>query len=145
MLRVAVVILVIMLAYACVYSLMDVISPKIMTGSAFKALTGKELSSLDADCLKALLGTARRTGVFALTTTIAGFFVLFAGFQKAQKWAWWAMLIVGGIAWLWGLIENIVIGDNINSIMMAIGAVLLLLGVLLPVKEFFAGGAGATE
>ena len=138
MMRIAVLILVIMLAYAGIYSLMSIFVPKLVMESIFSAITDKPLSSIqDAGYLKALLGRQMHTGIYALTTVIAGFFVLFAGFQKAQKWGWWGFLIVGGIAWLWGLIYSIVIADNFNIIFMLIGTVLLLVGLFLPFKSFF--------
>jgi len=138
MMRIAVLILVIMLAYAGIYSLMSIFVPKLVMESIFSAITDKPLSGIqDAGYLKALSGRQMHAGIYALTTVIAGFFVLFAGFQKAQKWGWWGFLIVGGIAWLWGLIYSIVIADNFNIIFMLIGTVLLLVGLFLPFKAFF--------
>jgi hypothetical protein len=138
MLKVAVVILVIMLAYGGIYSLMSIFVPKAMMGSAFNARTGKALDSVqDADYLGMLVGTHRQLGLYALTTTIAGFFVLFAGFRKAQKWAWWSFLVVGGIAWLWGMISAIIIVDKVNMPLQIIGMVLFLVGILIPIKAFF--------
>ena len=138
MMRIAVLILVIMLAYAGIYSLMSIFVPKLVMESIFSAITDKPLSSIqDAGYLKALSGRQMHAGMYTLTTVIAGFFVLFAGFQKAQKWGWWGFLVVGGIAWLWGLIYSIVIGDNLSIIFMLIGTVLLLVGLFLPYKSFF--------
>ena len=144
MLKVAVIVLIVMLAYAGIYSLMTIIAPNLMMGSTFKAATGKALDSQDPD-FKVLLGGQRLAGVFALTTVISGFFVLFAGFRKAQKWAWWAFLVVAGIAWLWGLISSITIVDKMNMILYIIGTVIFLVGLLLPIKEFFVKGAEKTD
>jgi uncharacterized membrane protein len=66
------------------------------------------------------------------------FFVLFNAFNKAAQWAWWAILIVGGIGWIYGLIVQILEGDMMNMTLHIIGIVILALGLLLPVKEFFA-------
>jgi hypothetical protein len=133
-----------MLAYAGIYSIMNLIAPKVMVGSAFQAMTGEKLESVqNAGYLKILLSGQRNMGLFALTTVISGFFVLFAGFRKAEKWAWWAFLVVGGLAWLWGLINAIIIGDKLNIPMELIGTVLFLVGLLLPVKVFFVREAEA--
>ena len=148
MLKVAVIILIVMLAYGGIYSLMSIIVPKVIMKSALEATTGKTLDNAQDDgYMKALTGGRRNHGLYALTTTIAGFFVLFAGFRKGQKWAWWAFLVVGGIAWLWGLLYSIVIVDKVNIPFMAIGMVIFLVGLLLPIKEFFAKRAegGAKE
>jgi hypothetical protein len=148
MLKVAVVILVIMLAYGGVYSLMNIFVPKAPLKSAFESATGKTLDSIagaDAHYLKALVMSQRYMGVYALCTTIAGLFVLFAAFSKAKKWAWWNMLIVGGIIWLWGLIYSAAIGSTMNLVMHIIGIVLLILGLIIPIKEFFGGTAESAE
>jgi tellurite resistance protein TehA-like permease len=76
-------------------------------------------------------------GIFALTTSIAMLFVLFVGFKKGQKWAWWAFLFVGGISWLYGLAMQIAERDMMNLVGHLIGTVLWLLGILLAVKVFF--------
>lgn len=138
MLKVAVIVLIVMLAYAGVYSLMSLIVPNLMMESAFKAVTGKTLGNVeDAGYLKIMQRGQRLAGLFSLTTVISGFFVLFAGFQKAQKWAWWGFLIVADTAWLGGLIFSIVVADKMNIILYIIGEVISLVGVLLPIKEFF--------
>lgn len=139
MLKVAVVVLIVMLAYGGIYSLMNIIVPKVIMKSSFKAVAGEALDTVkDANYLKALLGSYRGMGVYALATVIFGFFVLFAAFRKAQKWAWWSFLVVGGIMWLWGLINTIVVVDTVNIILHAIGMVIFLVGLLIPVKAFFA-------
>jgi len=139
MLKVAVIILIVMLAYAGVYALMTVIAPKVIIESSFKAVTGESLDSVkDAGYLKELSLSHRYMGIYALGIVILGFFVLFAGFRKAQKWAWWALLIALGIAWLWGSINTIAVVDTGNLIAHIIGMVLFLVGIFLPVKEFFA-------
>ncbi len=138
MLKVAVIILVIMLAFAGVYSIMSLVTPKILGESVFQSLTGDSLESIqDAGYLRAILSWERSVGLFALATVISGFFILFAGFRKAEKWAWWAFLVVGVMVWAWGLINALLIGDKVNSLMELIGLVLVLVGVFIPVKAFF--------
>lgn len=138
MLKVAVIILIVMLAYSGIYSLMSIFAPTVIIKGALTAITGKTLDNArDDGYLKALKGGQRNHGLYALTTTIAGFFVLFAGFRKAQQWAWWSFLVVGGIAWLWGLVCSIVIVDTVNIIFMIIGMVIFLVGLLIPIKAFF--------
>jgi hypothetical protein len=65
------------------------------------------------------------------------FFILFMGFKKTQRWAWWAFLLVGGIAWIYGLVMQIGEGDMMNLVGHLIGIVLWLIGILLSVKTFF--------
>jgi len=139
MLKVSVIILTIMLAYAGVYTLMAIFVPKVVAGSAFKAATGETLDSIqDAKHLGFLLRSQRMIGQYALASVIASFFILLGGFQKGRKWAWWSFVIGGAVCWLWGVINALVIVDKVNLPLQSVGAVLWLLGVILPVKVFFA-------
>ena len=141
MLKVAVVILVVMLAYACVYSLLGLIVPKVLLGSSLKA-SGKSVEQAEKDGYLGIIATGQRNvGVFAMASVISGVFVLFAAFRKAQRWAWWAFLAIGGIAWVGGLLITIGIGDTTNMILHLVGLVVFLVGLLLPVKEFFGGAS----
>lgn len=138
MLRIAVIIMVAMLVFAGVYSFMSIFAPKLIAGSGFEASTGTTLDSIRDDAyLKSYLYANRTSGIFALGTTIAGFFIIFTGFRKKEQWAWWAVLIVGGLVWIWGLVNGLIVGDTFNSIMYLVGTVLVIVGLLVPVKIFF--------
>lgn len=139
MLKIAVVILVVMLAYAGVYSLMCIVAPKAVLKNTVQASTEKTLDDAQNDgYLKALTVIMRNLGALALAGIIAELFILLTAFRKAQKWAWVALLIACSVGWLSGLIINIAIGDKTNMILHLIGIVVFLVGLLLPVKEFFA-------
>ncbi|MGB9597477.1 MAG: hypothetical protein ACPL7B_14440 [Candidatus Poribacteria bacterium] len=138
MLKASVVILVVMLAFAAIYSLTALITPKAVLKSTINASIGKTLDEAQsAGYLRAITIVMRHLGGIALAQIIAGFFILFAGFRKAQKWAWFGLLIAGCVGWLIGVIVNIVIGDMTNLTLHIIGFVIFLVGVLLPVKHFF--------
>jgi hypothetical protein len=138
MLKIATVLLVITLAFAGVYSIMTIVVPETTIAGTFQAYTGKDLDSIgDQGYLNVLLASVRHVGSFALATVIAGFFFLFGAFRKGELWAWWAMLLVGGLAYGWGLVNYILIGDQFNLIMHAFGTGVLLLGLLLPIGVFF--------
>ncbi len=137
MLKVAVVILVVMLAYATVYCLLGLIVPEVALKSNLGA-RGKTVDEVRNDGYLGIIATSQRNiGVFALATIISAFFVLFAGFRKAEKWAWWAFLVVGNVAWVGSLIINIAIGNTTDAILHIIGTVVGLVGIFLPVKVFF--------
>jgi hypothetical protein len=146
MLKAAVVILIIGHVFAGIYSLTAIIIPGVMLKSTFEAVTGKTLDSVqDAGYLKVTLNRYRTAGLYALTTTIFGFFVLFVGFRRAQKWAWWTLLVGGGIALLWGLVNYIVVGSKLHILLQAVVMAIFLVGILIPIKAFFGKAAGAQE
>jgi hypothetical protein len=136
--KVATIILVIALAYSGVYAIMVISATQFIVGSSFEGITGKELSSVqDQGYVTTLINVGRYMGVFALTTVILLFVILFTGFRNTEKWAWWAILFVGVGIWAYGIITNILEKDTLNSLLHIIGAVIFLVGILLPVKVFF--------
>jgi hypothetical protein len=138
MVKVATIILIVMLVYAGAYSIGNLIVPHVFVSSSFLIITGEELKDVQNEgYLRAYLGANRTSSLFALVTVIAGFFILFGAFRKKEKWAWWGFLIAGGIAWIWGVAFSIIIGDTFYLTMQLIGLILLLVGILLPVKAFF--------
>ena len=138
MLKTATAFLFIGMLFAALYSLVLVVSPQTIANSTLEARADTSLESLqDKGAGETILVYTRHTGIFGLSSSIAMFFVLFSGFKKGQKWAWWAFLFVGGIAWIYGLILQISEGDMMNLIGHMIGVGLWLIGILLPLKTFF--------
>jgi hypothetical protein len=138
MLKTASAILLIGLLFGTIYTLVIIVSPQTVANSTLKARADMTLENIqDQGAAETIVVYARHMGVFGLTTNIAMFFVLFMGFKKAQKWAWWAFLFTGGIAWIFGLVTQISEGDMMNLIGHVIGIGLWLIGILLPIKVFF--------
>ena len=138
MLKTSSVILFIGVLFAALYSLVIIVSPQTVANATLKARSDTNLANIqDPGAADAILVETRHMGVFGFCISLAMFFVLFAGFKKGQKWAWWAFLIVAGIAWLFGLVMQIIEGDVMNLVGHLIGTALWLIGILLPIKGFF--------
>lgn len=140
MLKTASIILLVGLLFGALYGAVLFISPQTVVGSRLKA-NAEWQNPVVAD---EYLAEARHLGAFALATTIGALFILFAGFKKGQKWAWWALLFMGIFGWCYGLARHIIGGDVKNLIGHAIGAALFLIGILLPIKVFFSKKTAAT-
>jgi hypothetical protein len=52
-------------------------------------------------------------GVASSAVSIAAIFILLAGFSKAQRWAWWAILTTGGIVVGFGTVVNFAISNRV--------------------------------
>jgi hypothetical protein len=142
MLKVSVIVLTVMLAFAGLYAVLLIASPATIADGTLQARAGIALASVpDKGTVETILVQTRHVGVMALSVTIASFFVLFAGFAKKVRWAWYCVLVVGLIVWGYGLVVQALEGDIFNMIMHLVGIVLLAVGVLLPVKQFFGKGA----
>jgi hypothetical protein len=139
MLKVATILLVIMLVFAGLYALLVTFIPQFIAGSTMEARAGKAMGAItDADCADAFVIQTRHLGVMAVAVTIAMFFIVFAAFRKGQPWAWWCCLIAGLIVWGYGVYIQASEADIMNLVLHLVGTVLLLLGVFLPIRSFFA-------
>jgi len=138
MLKVGTILLTVCVIFAFVYGLLLAISPSTFVGSTLEARGETFEAAKDTGVGQAFIIQTRHLGVFGVCISIALFFVIFNGFNKGAKWAWWAFLIVGGIGWVYGLILQIMEADMLNMLLHIIGIVIMALGLLLPVKEFFA-------
>jgi len=138
MLKVGTTLLAVCVIFSCLYGLLLAISPATFVSSTLEA-HGETYEAVKATGTgEAFIIQTRHLGVFGACISIALFFVLFNGFNKGAKWAWWAFLIVGGIGWIYGLILQIREADMLNMVLHIIGIVIMAFGLLLPVKEFFA-------
>jgi lipoprotein signal peptidase len=136
--RVATVILIVTFAFAGAYALLTIALPELIEGITFQAVTGGRLTELqDMGVRRAFRIVSRHEGLFALTTVIPSFFILFTGFRKSERWAWWAIFSTGILAWGWGIADSLTHGGYVNFWLHILGVVIMLVGLLLPMKEFF--------
>ncbi|MBS3771656.1 MAG: hypothetical protein V5A47_12430 [Bacteroidales bacterium] len=139
MLKTAITIMIVVLVFSALYDLFLIASPQTVGGSTLEARSELILDDIDEEGVaETIVIYTRHLGVFGLCITISLFFILFKGFRKGEQWAWWAILIVGLIAWGFGLITQIGEGDTLNIILHLIGIILFLAGIILPIKVFFA-------
>ena len=129
-LRIAVIILGVLLACAGILSLAKFVS---------EARTSRSLNNAkDADCLEELRVMRREMAGLQLAIVAAGFFILFGGFLKAQKWAWYAFAVVGGEVFIDVSVLRIVKDAAKADITFStIGVAMLIAGMLIPTNIFF--------
>jgi hypothetical protein len=138
MVRVSTVILTILLALSAGYSIAVLVSPTMVLEGDSLAITGKSYQELlQPDAVRVALVHIRHMEVFALTATMSGFFIVFAGFRRVEKWAWWALLALGIVAWGYGSVLNLAIDNTFDSVVFLIGLVVFMLALFLPIRRFF--------
>ena len=71
-------------------------------------------------------------GLVFLANAVAIIFIAMMAYKQAEKWSWWCMLFIGAFPLLAGTME----WDLINP-WIIIGWVLLILGLFIPIKDFF--------
>lgn len=138
MLKVCTIILLVLFVLTALYSLVDVIAPRITLEGDFHAITGKSFEGvLEGGSLFVPMLYLRHMGVASLAISIAAAFILLAGFSKAQRWAWWALLVTGGLVLGFGTVVNLMIANWSDFAAHLVALLWLLGGLLIPVRVFF--------
>lgn len=115
-----------------------------MMAPGFTSATGQAWSNFVAGHPKVadyLIMTGRLSAAFGLAIGILVVFVAWNGYRKAEKWSWYAFLVVGTIAWGGALADQISTGSPMGIVIMTIGVILFLIGLLVPAKAILSGKA----
>ncbi len=138
MVKVGTIILLVLFVLTALYSLVDVIAPRITLEGDFQAITGRSFEGvLEGGSLFVPMLYLRHLGVASLAISIAAAFILLAGFSKTQRWAWWALLVTGGLVLGFGTVVNLMIANWFDFATHLVALVWLLAGLLIPVRVFF--------
>ena len=125
--------------FALVVSLLWILITEIMFVSDFLFYTGQSF----ADYLAASPANAE---IYIITKKLVGFAMLVAslqilfitkyGYEHGERWAWFALLITGGLFWGMLIGYRLFIGYVGGSMYtFVIGIIIYLLAILLPAKE----------
>jgi len=129
--------------YALVISVLWIFITDVMFVSDFEAYTGQPYSDYLSSSPKPaqmFLIAKRLIGIERLATALLLIIITQNSYRKAEKWSWYALLISGTITWGSVLGERIAIGYIATTGVATpiIGLILLIIGLALPAKEFFA-------
>jgi hypothetical protein len=111
--------------------------------SDFEAYTGQSLSDALATGSKSAelwLVVKRLIGVELLPISLLMIFITQKGYSRGEKWSWYALLISGTITWGSLIGYKVVIGyfqPTTSSMTFIIGAILFIIGIVLPAKAIF--------
>jgi hypothetical protein len=142
MLKAGTIVLLVLFIVAAGYSVVDIVAPQFTLEGDFQAVVGSSYEgALDAGPQFIAMLYLRHLGVASLAISTAAIFIVFAGFRKAQPWAWWALLVSGGMVVVFGTVVNIAIANWFDFATHLAALVWLLAGLLIPVKRFFTGKA----
>ena len=127
--------------FALVVSILWIFVTEIMFVSDFLFFTGEAFPDyLAASPVygEIYIITKKLIGFVMLVASIQFLFITKKGYEVGEKWAWWALLITGGMFWGLFLGYRIYIGYIAISMMtFVIGLTIWLLAILIPIKDFF--------
>lgn len=138
--KISFVILLIMMILALIYGLMALFTPQIIIMRSFQGFIGTswaEFAAANQAVAGYILVLERMAGGLGLAAVLGGLIVLFVAFRKAEKWAWFYILIISLIAWVNNLVANIICKNAMTTWIIIIGLVLLAVGLVIPIKVFF--------
>ncbi|UCC20591.1 MAG: hypothetical protein JSV62_04705 [Promethearchaeota archaeon] len=125
--------------YTTVMAILWIFLTEIMFVSDFGYYTGQTYQEY-------LVSDPRFAEMYIITKKLIGVMLLIIGllileinqqaYRKGERWAWFALLLAGGLAWGTFIVYKIVIGYiGLSMITFAIGATLVVVGIALPAKE----------
>jgi hypothetical protein len=139
MLKAGTIVLLVLFILTAGWSIVDIVAPQFTLEGDFQAVTGRSYEGvLESGPLFIAKLYLRHMGVAALAISIAAVFILFGGFGKGERWAWWALLVTGGIVVGFAIVVNFMIANWFDFTTHLVALVWLLAGLLIPVKVFFA-------
>lgn len=132
--------------YILVIGLLSIFLTKTLFAPDFTAFTAESWSDFLASNPKpAELFMIMQRQVGAMTLIVGLFVALMAckSYSKAEKWAWYILLVTGVIGWGSAVAYYVVVGDPIGRIIAIAGAVAFVVAIALPAKAIL--GKKATE
>ena len=138
---VAVVLLVIIGIWFVLESLMMLFSPESyldmwipMMNEELLPPTVSEIRALGQNLLEFMTFTTQMLGLVGLFASLLFFVITLIPYRKGEKWAWYAMLVIGGI-YMFGVLIFTYIGMTSHAPVSIVMVLLWIVGVALPAKE----------
>lgn len=126
--------------YTLVIAILWVFLTEIMFVSDFAHYTGQtyqQYLAIDQLFAEMYIITKKLIGFMLLGIGCLIIFITKKSFSNGEKWAWFALLIAGGLTWGTFIGYKILIGYiGASMATFAVGAGLLIIGLLFPAKEF---------
>ena len=96
--------------------------------------TVSEISALGQNLLEFMTFTTQMLGLIATFASLLFLAITLIPYRKGEKWAWYTILIIGGI-YMIGAITLTYIGMTAHVPITAVMVILWVVGIILPAKE----------
>ena len=140
-LNVASVLLIILGIWFMLESVMMLFSPESyldmwipMMNEELRPITVSEINALGQNLLEFMTFTTQMLGLVGLFASLLFFVITLIPYRKGEKWAWYAMLVIGGI-YMFGVLIFTYIGMTSHAPVSIVMVLLWIVGVALPAKE----------
>ena len=109
--------------------------PTLYIDEELLGVTVSEIRDFSPKLMDIIQNLIQITGLYLLTAALASCFISLLPYRKGEKWAWYAMLVIGGSVVIGGqilFVTTFSIPPGIFDIMLTI---LWIVGMALPAKE----------
>jgi len=123
-------------------SLQRVFMPTLQIDEALLGVSVTQISDFSPKLMEIIENLIQITGLYLLTTALSFCIISLIPFRKGEKWAWYAMLVMGGTTLIGGLGLFVITYSILPGIIDIMLTILLIVGLALPAKEIlFCTGA----
>ena len=117
-------------------SLTNLFQPTLYIDEEFLGVTVSQIRDFSPNLMVIIRNLIQIVGLYLLIAALSICFISLLPYRQGEKWAWYAMLVLGGTFMIGGQILFIST-YSILGILDIILVILWIVGLLLPVKEFF--------
>ncbi len=120
-----------------VYALQNLMVP---IDEGLLGVTVSQIRAFNPNVMEQITHLYRFTGLYMFGVTSTAAIIALIPFRKGEKWAWYTQLVIGGIALIGQLVIVYMAGVLLPAYMLPFNVLLIvlwLIGIILPVKEFF--------
>ena len=117
-------------------SLTNLFQPTLYIDEEFLGITVSQIHDFSPGLMLVIQNLIQIVGLYLLISALSICFISLLPYRKGKKWAWYAMLVLGGTFMIGGQIL-FVTTYSILGIVDIILVILWIIGLLLPIKEFF--------
>jgi hypothetical protein len=103
-------------------------------------VTVSEIRAFNTNVMDQITHLYQFTGLYLLATGLSSVVIALIPYRQGEKWAWYTQLIIGGLALIGQFILIYIAGSLLPAFYLPLSIILiilLLVGVILPVKEIF--------
>jgi hypothetical protein len=140
-LNIGAVLLLILGIWFMVESLMMLFTPQMyldvwipMMNEELRPITVSEIEALGQNLLGFITFTTQMLGLVAVFASLLFLVIILIPYRKGEKWAWYTMLVIGGI-YMVGALSLTYIGMTAHVPITTVMVILWIAGLALPAKE----------
>ena len=115
-------------------SLTNLFQPTLYIDEEFLGVTVSQIRDFSPKLMIVIQNLIQIVGLYLLTAALSTCFISLLPYRRGEKWAWYAMLVLGGTVTVGGQILFIATYSVLGILDMAL-VVLLIIGLSLPAKE----------